>query len=82
MEHTHKKLDLELSDLRTKLSQMGGLVVEQMERALGCLSDHDFHGTRIIIERDTKVNRWILTSKKRVCSSWPFIRPWLETSGS
>ena len=57
MEHTHKKLDRELSDLRTRLSQMGGLVIEQMERALGCLSEHDFRGTRIIIERDTNVNR-------------------------
>jgi phosphate transport system protein len=57
MEHTHKKLDLELSDLRTRLSQMGGLVIEQMERALGCLSEHDFRGTRIIIKRDINVNR-------------------------
>jgi phosphate transport system protein len=57
MEHTHKKLDLELSDLRTRLSQMGGLVIEQMERALGCLSEHDSRGTRIIIERDINVNR-------------------------
>jgi phosphate uptake regulator len=41
MEHTHKKFDLELSELRTKLSEMGDLVIEQMERALACLSEHD-----------------------------------------
>jgi phosphate transport system protein len=57
MEHTHKKFDLELSELRTKLSQMGDLVIEQMERALACLSEHDVLGTRIIIERDILVNR-------------------------
>jgi phosphate transport system protein len=57
MEHEHKKFELELSDLRTKLSHMGGLVIEQMERALGCLSDHDVRGTRGIIERDNNVNR-------------------------
>src|SRR3984893_5738924 len=57
MEHIHKKFDLELSELRTTLSQMGDLVIEQMERALACLSEHDVLGTRIIIERDILVNR-------------------------
>ena len=57
MEHTHKKFDLELSELRTKLGQMGDLVIDQMERALACLSEHDVLGTRIIIERDTNLNR-------------------------
>jgi phosphate transport system protein len=57
MEHTHKKLDLELSDLRTRLSQMGGLVIAQIDRALGCLSEHDVRGTRVVIERDINVNR-------------------------
>jgi phosphate transport system protein len=57
MEHTHKKLDLELSDLRTKLGQMGEMVIVQIDRALGCLSEHDVRGTRVIIERDINVNR-------------------------
>lgn len=57
MEHTHRKFDLELSELRTKLRQMGDLVIDQMERALACLSEHDVLGTRIIIERDINVNR-------------------------
>ena len=57
MEHTHKNFDLELSDLRTKLGQMGDLVIAQIESALGCLSQHDVHGTRMIIEQDSNVNR-------------------------
>jgi phosphate transport system protein len=57
MEHTHKNIDLELSDLRTKLGQMGDLVIAQIESALGCLSQHDVHGTRMIIEQDSNVNR-------------------------
>jgi len=57
MEHTHKKLDLELCDLRTKLSQMGDMVIAQLDQALGCLSEHDIHGTRVIIEHDINVNR-------------------------
>ena len=57
MEHNHKKFELELKDLRTKVGRMGDLVVSQVERALGCLSEHDASGTRVIVERDLNVNR-------------------------
>jgi phosphate transport system protein len=57
MEHTHKNIDLELSDLRSKLSQTGELVIAQIESALGCFSQHDVRGTRMIIEQDSNVNR-------------------------
>ena len=57
MEHEHKKFDLELSDLRTKLSQMGDLVIAQLEGVLACLSEHDVRATRMIIEQDSTVNR-------------------------
>ena len=57
MEHNHKRFELELSDLRSQLSQMGNEVIEQMERALVCLSEHDVRGTRVVIERDLNVNR-------------------------
>ena len=36
---------------------MGDLVIDQIERALGCLSEHDVRGARVIIERDINVNR-------------------------
>jgi hypothetical protein len=39
MEHRHQKLDLELSDLRARVDQMGRIVVEQIETALQCLRD-------------------------------------------
>jgi len=57
MEHTHKNIDLEISDLRTKLGQMGDLVIAQIESALACLNAHNVHGTRMIIEQDCNVNR-------------------------
>ncbi|HEY6300845.1 MAG TPA: phosphate signaling complex protein PhoU [Candidatus Binatus sp.] len=57
MVHEHKKFDLELSDLRTKLGQMGELVVAQIEGVLACLSEHDVRATRMIIEQDSNVNR-------------------------
>jgi phosphate transport system protein len=57
MVHEHKKFDLELSDLRLKLGQMGELVVAQLEGVLACLSEHDVRATRMIIEQDSNVNR-------------------------
>ena len=57
MEHEHKKLDLELSDLRAKINKMGALVVAQIEAALACLSEHDTGGTHAIVETDLDVNR-------------------------
>src|ERR1700726_3641651 len=57
MEHTDKQFDLELSSLRTKLSQMGDMAMAQLDQALGGLSEHDVHGARVIIEHDINVNR-------------------------
>src|SRR5580700_6768290 len=57
MEHTDKQFDLELSNLRTKLGQMGEMVISQIDRALGCLSEHDVRGARSIIEHDIDLNR-------------------------
>jgi phosphate transport system protein len=57
MEHTDKQFDLELSSLRTKLSQMGDMAMTQLDQALGCLSEHDVQGARVIIEHDINVNR-------------------------
>jgi len=57
MDHEHKKFDIELSDLRTKLNKMGDLVIAQIDAALACLSEHDVRGTRPIIESDIDVNR-------------------------
>src|SRR5262245_2169148 len=57
MEHKHKTFHLELSELRTKVSAMGELVVEQLERALVCLKEHNVGDARTITERDVNVNR-------------------------
>jgi len=57
MEHKHKTFHLELSELRTKVSGMGELVIEQLERALECLKEHRVSDARTITERDINVNR-------------------------
>ena len=57
MEHRHKTFQLELAELRTKVSEMGELVIEQLERALVCLKEHNVSDARIITEQDINVNR-------------------------
>jgi phosphate transport system protein len=57
MEHKHKTFHLELAELRTKVSEMGELVIEQLERALVCLKEHSVSDARTITERDINVNR-------------------------
>ena len=57
MEHKHKTFHLELSELRTRVTGMGELVIEQFERALVCLKDHNVSDARTITERDVNVNR-------------------------
>ena len=57
MEHKHKTFHLELAELRTKVSEMGELVIEQLERALVCLKEHNVSDARTITERDINVNR-------------------------
>jgi phosphate transport system protein len=57
MEHKHKTFHLELAELRTKVSEMGELVIEQLERVLVCLKEHNVSDARTITERDTNVNR-------------------------
>lgn len=57
MEHKHKTFQLELAELRTKVSEMGELVIEQLERALVCLKEHNVSDARTITEQDINVNR-------------------------
>jgi phosphate transport system protein len=57
MEHKHKTFHLELAELRTKVNEMGELVIEQLERVLVCLKEHNVSDARTTTERDTNVNR-------------------------
>ncbi|MBV8134455.1 MAG: phosphate signaling complex protein PhoU [Deltaproteobacteria bacterium] len=57
MEHKHRTFQLELSELRTRVSRMGELVIEQLEQALVCLTEHNIGDARTIIERDINLNR-------------------------
>jgi len=56
-EHTDKKYDEELKKLRDELLYMGGLVEDQIQKAVKSLVDRDSDLARVIIERDHEVNR-------------------------
>src|SRR5438094_4502491 len=56
-EHTDKKYEDELKKLREDILYMGGLVEDQILKAVKALIDRDSDLAEIIIERDHEVNR-------------------------
>ena len=56
-EHTDKKYEEELKKLREEILYMGGLVEDQIQKAVKSLVDRDSEMAQIIIERDHEVNR-------------------------
>jgi len=55
--HTDKKYEEDLRKLREDILYMGGLVEDQIQRAIRSLVDRDSDTANIIIERDHEVNR-------------------------
>jgi phosphate transport system protein len=55
-EHTVKRYDQELAHLRSLALEMGGLVEEQIGRAVKALDDEDIASAREVIARDHIVN--------------------------
>jgi phosphate transport system protein len=56
-EHTDKRYEEELKKLREEILYMGGLVEDQIQKAVKTLVDRDSELARVIIERDHEVNR-------------------------
>ena len=57
MEHTDKRYEEELKKLREEILYMGGLVEDQIQKAVKTLVDRDSELAQIIIDRDHEVNR-------------------------
>jgi phosphate transport system protein len=55
-EHISKKFDTDLEDVRSRVLQMGGLVEEQIERAIEALTDGNERTIEQVIENDHRVN--------------------------
>jgi phosphate transport system protein len=56
-EHTDKRYEEELKKLREEILYMGGLVEDQIQKAVKTLVDRDSELAQVIIERDHEVNR-------------------------
>jgi len=56
-EHTDKRYEEELKKLREEILYMGGLVEDQIQKAVTSLVDRDSELAKVIIERDHEVNR-------------------------
>ena len=56
-EHTDKRYEEELKKLREEILYMGGLVEDQIQKAVKSLVDRDSKLAEVIIERDHEVNR-------------------------
>jgi phosphate transport system protein len=55
--HTVKRFDGEMSRLQQMVLEMGGLVMDQIQRALKALDDESPEAAREVIERDQLVNQ-------------------------
>jgi len=55
--HTDKKYEEDLKKLREEILYMGGLVEDQIQKAVKSLVDRESELAKIIIERDHEVNR-------------------------
>ena len=56
-EHTDKRYEEELKKLREEILYMGGLVEDQIQKAVKSLVERDSELAEIIVERDREVNR-------------------------
>jgi phosphate transport system protein len=56
-EHTDKRYEEELKKLREEILYMGGMVEDQIQKAIKSLVDRDSALAEVIIERDHEVNR-------------------------
>ena len=56
-EHTSKNFDIELESLRTRVLQMGGLVEQQVRKAMEGLSAGDIPLLEAVIREDSRVNQ-------------------------
>ncbi|WP_126443747.1 phosphate signaling complex protein PhoU [Sulfuricystis multivorans] len=56
-EHIFKRFDTELDDIRARITQMGGLVEEQMRAALNALDGEDRELVDLVIARDAGVDQ-------------------------
>ncbi len=58
--HTVKGYDVDLAGLRIRLLEMGGLVLDQVQRAVVALANADEAAARVVLAREEEVNSYDL----------------------
>lgn len=56
--HTVRAFDAELEQLRTLVLQMGGLVIDQLQRAVEAIRKRDIGSAKLVVERESAVNQY------------------------
>jgi phosphate transport system protein len=74
-EHTDKRYEEELKKLREEILYMGGLVEDQIQKAVKSLVDRDSQLAEIIVERDHEVNRLDVDIDDLCIGCWHYISP-------
>ena len=64
--HTVKRFDQQLASLRSLVLEMGGLVEDQINRAVQALQDEDLAGAREVVARDHVVNGFDVRADEEV----------------
>jgi phosphate transport system protein len=64
--HTVKRYDAELTHLRGRVLEMGGLVIDQIQRAIKALKREDLDGAADVIDRDHLVDDFDVDAEKKV----------------
>jgi len=64
--HTLKKFDQELSTLRDLVLRMGGIVEDQLRRAIAALEACDFDVARDVVSRDREIDRLELQADEEI----------------
>lgn len=77
--HTFKRYDGELSNLHLMVSEMGGVVLEQLVAALDAFSRQDAIAARKVMDNDIYVDQLEVEGDARLFVSFPEIRHWQRT---
>lgn len=64
--HTVRAFDAELERLRTLVLQMGGLVVDQLQRAVRAIRTRDIESAKLVVEREATVNQYDINGEELI----------------
>ncbi len=64
--HTVRAFDAELEQLRTLVLQMGGLVIDQLQRAVRAIRKRDIESAKLVVEREATVNQYDIDGEELI----------------